>query len=195
MTTANGHGTATARRAGEVPAAGEAPGIGEAPGVAAAEMSAVAADAAERVWNNLRALVLEQNERRKETAEALGMSFFRVKALRRIAARSYRMSDLATELASDRPYLTLVVDDLEQRGLVERHQHPTDRRCKIVSATEKGRAAAGRANAILGNPPPALAALPPDDLAALDRIVTELVSAGARALAATRGDGGVEPGQ
>ncbi|BBA97311.1 putative MarR family transcriptional regulator [Actinacidiphila reveromycinica] len=160
-----------------------------------AEGSQEAAGAAERVWSNLRALVLEQNERRKQTAEALGMSFFRVKALRRIAARPYRMSDLATELASDRPYLTLIVDDLEERGLVERRQHPTDRRCKIVSATEKGREAAVRANAILGNAPPALAALPPDDLAALDRIVSGLVAAGAQALAAARGGTGVEPGQ
>jgi DNA-binding MarR family transcriptional regulator len=108
---------------------------------------------AERVWNNLRALVLEQNERRKETAEALGMSFFRVKALRRIAAHPSKMSELAAELACDRPYLTLVVDDLESRGLVERHQHPADRRCKIVSATPGGHEVAARANEILGTPP------------------------------------------
>lgn len=195
MTTVNVDDAGGGSSAGSSAGSGAGAGSGEAAGIATAEMSAEAADAAERVWNNLRALVLEQNERRKETAEALGMSFFRVKALRRIAARSYRMSDLATELASDRPYLTLVVDDLEERGLVERHQHPTDRRAKIVSATEKGRAAAARANAILGNAPPALAALPADDLAALDRIVAELVAAGARALAATRGDGGVEPGE
>ncbi|WP_335983394.1 MarR family winged helix-turn-helix transcriptional regulator [Streptomyces sp. CA2R106] len=158
----------------------------------AAEGAEIRTGAAERVWSNLRALVLEQNERRKETAEALGMSFFRVKALRRIAARPYRMSDLATELASDRPYLTLIVDDLEKRGLVERRQHPTDRRCKIVSATEQGQAAAARANAILGNPPPALAALPPDDLAALDRVIATLVASGAQALA---GPPAVEPGE
>ncbi|NJP42170.1 MarR family transcriptional regulator [Streptomyces sp. PRB2-1] len=104
------------------------------------------------------------------------MSFFRVKALRRIAAQSYRMSELAAELASDRPYLTLVVDDLEQRGLVQRTQHPTDRRCKIVSATPAGQAAAARANAILGTPPPALLALPAADLATLDRITSELAT-------------------
>lgn len=130
--------------------------------------------AAERVWDRLRSLVLERNERRKEVAEALGMSFFRVKALRRIAKQPYRMSELAAELASDRPYLTLVVDDLEERGLVERTRHPTDRRSKIVSATPAGLAAAARANAILGTPPPALLALPPEDLAALERITSRL---------------------
>jgi DNA-binding MarR family transcriptional regulator len=131
---------------------------------------------AERVWQNLRSLVLERNERRKETAEALGMSFFRVKALRRISAAPSRMSELAAELACDRPYLTLVVDDLEKRGLVERHQHPTDRRCKIVSATEKGHAVAAHANSILGNPPPVLRTLPPEDLATLDRIMEALAA-------------------
>jgi DNA-binding MarR family transcriptional regulator len=143
------------------------------PGPAVADGTA---EAATRAWGNLRALVLERNERRKEVVEAVGMSFFRVKALRRIAARPSRMSELAAQLGSDRPYLSLVVDDLEKRGLVERHQHPTDRRCKIVSATEEGRATATRANAILGAPPPALLALPAEDLAALERITAALVT-------------------
>ena len=129
---------------------------------------------AARVWRNLRALVLEQNEHRKETCEALGMSFFRIKALRRIAAAPSQMSELADRLSSDRPYLTLVVDDLEKRGLVERRRHPEDRRRKIVSATPAGRQAAARANAILGTPPPALLTLSPADLAALDRIAAAL---------------------
>lgn len=130
---------------------------------------------AERVWGNLWAL-LDLNERRREVAEALGMSFFRVKALRRVAVRPYGMGELAAELMTDRPYLTLVVDDLEQRGLVRREEHPTDRRAKVVTATPEGLAAAARANAILGAPPPALLALPPEDLATLERISAKLRS-------------------
>jgi DNA-binding MarR family transcriptional regulator len=156
---------------------GAAPDSGTDTGTDAAA-DAEAAAAAERVWRNLRNLVLEQNEGRKETVEALGMSFFRVKALRRIAARPSALSELAAQLGSDRPYLTLVVDDLVKRGLVERHQHPTDRRSKIVTVTPEGQAAAARANAILGTPPPALHALPPEDLAALDRITSALAAAG-----------------
>jgi DNA-binding MarR family transcriptional regulator len=132
--------------------------------------------AAERIWRNLRVLVLERNERRKETSEALGMSFFRVKVLRRVTAAPARLSEIAAELGSDRPYLTLVVDDLEKRGLVERRPHPTDRRCKIVSATPEGRDTAARAEAILGTPPPALLNLPPADLTALDRITADLTA-------------------
>lgn len=162
------------------------------PGAAAALTNGVAADAgavdagtaaaepvADRVWRNLCTFVLHQNERRKETADALGMSFFRVKALRWIAAApGLRLSELAARLGTDRPYLTLVVDDLEARGLVVREQHPRDRRCKTVTVTAEGRAAAARANAILGTPPPGLATLPPEDLAALDRIVAALTAAG-----------------
>jgi len=146
------------------------------PGTADGAADAAAEAAAARAWGRLRALVLERNERRKEVVDAIGMSFFRVKALRRIAAKPSGMSELATQLGSDRPYLSLVVDDLEKRGLVERHQHPTDRRCKIVSATEEGHATAARANAILGTPPPALLELPPEDLAALDRITAALLT-------------------
>lgn len=155
--------------------AGTASG-GEPPPEEARQAGQQVQETAERVWRNLRALVLERNERRKEVAEAVGMSFFRVKALRRIAARPSRMTELAAELASDRPYLSLVVDDLEKRGLVERRQHPTDRRCKIVSATAAGLATAARANAILGNPPPDLLTLPAADLAALDRITSALAA-------------------
>jgi DNA-binding MarR family transcriptional regulator len=148
----------------------------QAAGAEGTEAGQEAREAAERVWRNLRTVVLERNERRKEVAEAIGMSFFRIKALRRIAARPSRMGELAAELATDRPYLTLVVDDLVKRGLVERTQHPTDRRCKIVSATAAGRATADRANAILGNPPPALLALSAADLADLERITSALAA-------------------
>jgi DNA-binding MarR family transcriptional regulator len=167
-TRANGHaetGTQTRVRT----AAGAGPAAGP---------RSAARETAERVWHNLSTLVLESGERRKEVAEALGMSFFRIKVLRRIADKPSGLSELAARLGSDRPYLTLVVDDLVKRGLVERNEHPTDRRCKIVSATPAGREAADRANAILGTPPPALLDLPPADLAALDRIAAALAAEG-----------------
>lgn len=172
--TAKAVGTAKAGSTTKAGNTAKAGGTGRAAGAAAADGTA---EAAERIWRNLRAVVLERNERRKETSEALGMSFFRIKVLRRVAASPARLSELAAELASDRPYTTLVVDDLAKRGLVERHQHPTDRRCKIVSATAEGHATADRANAILGTPPDALRALPPEDLAALDRIAAALAAA------------------
>ncbi|MDX6349287.1 MAG: hypothetical protein QOF84_4077 [Streptomyces sp.] len=131
-------------------------------------------DAASRAWEAMRGLVLD-NERRGEVCDALGMSFFRVKALRRIAAAPAKLGDLATDLMTDRPYITLVVDDLAKRGLVERTPHPTDRRSKIVSVTLTGASAAARAERILGTPPAALRDLDEAELTALDGIMARLV--------------------
>ncbi|MDX3077359.1 MarR family winged helix-turn-helix transcriptional regulator [Streptomyces sp. NPDC088354] len=128
-----------------------------------------------RVWRNMRTLVLERNERRREVADALGMSFFRIKALRRIAAAPVTPGELAADLMTDRPYITIVVDDLAGRGLVDRTPHPDDRRRKVVAVTAAGAAAAAEAERILGTPPPALAALSPDELAVLDRVLGRLL--------------------
>ncbi|MGH3240737.1 MAG: MarR family winged helix-turn-helix transcriptional regulator [Spirillospora sp.] len=136
------------------------------------------AEMARRTWHNLRVLLQERGDRRREATEALGMSFFRIKALRRIAAASEPMTlrDLADGLLTDRPYTTLVVDDLVGRGLVERSPNPADRRSKIVTVTAAGRAAAARAEAILDTPPASLHDLPAEDLAVLDRVAARLVA-------------------
>ncbi|MEU8303946.1 MarR family transcriptional regulator [Actinomadura sp. NPDC048955] len=138
------------------------------------------ADTAARAWHNLRVLLHERGDRRREVTDALGMSFFRVKALRHIAVATAPLSlrDLAERLLTDRPYVTLVVDDLVGRGLVERTENPADRRSKIVTATAAGRAAAAEAERILDTPPPSLYDLPAEDLAVLDRVAARLVSEG-----------------
>ncbi|MEV5378574.1 MULTISPECIES: MarR family winged helix-turn-helix transcriptional regulator [Streptomyces] len=133
---------------------------------------------AERAWGQLREIVLGGNERRKEVVDALGMSFFRIKALRRIARGPLTLRELAEQLLTDRPYATLVVDDLAARGLVERTANPADRRSKIVSVTPAGKETAARAERILGTPPPALLALPAEDLAELERITSRLAGHG-----------------
>ncbi|MCW2600782.1 MAG: MarR family protein, partial [Frankiales bacterium] len=46
---------------------------------------------------------------------------------------------LAQQLGIDRTVLTYLVDDLEQVGLVERHPDPSDRRSRLVVATDQGR--------------------------------------------------------
>lgn len=123
------------------------------------------------VWQAMRSLVLDLHDRRPEVVEALGMSFVRVKALRHIAQAPIAMADLVAVLGTDRPYTTLVVDDLEQRGYVTRAVNPEDRRAKIVTITADGRLAARRANSILSRPPAAVRALSDDDLAQLHRLL------------------------
>jgi DNA-binding MarR family transcriptional regulator len=81
------------------------------------------------------------------------------------------MADLAIALGTDRPYTTIVVDDLERRGFVTRSPHPDDRRAKIVSATPDGRRVARKAASILERPPAAIAELSDRDLAELHRLL------------------------
>lgn len=136
------------------------------------------AETAARAWQGIRSLVLDAHDRRKEVCEALGMSFVRAKALRRLLVGPLTLRDLAEHLATDAPYTSVVVADLERRGMVERATHPDDRRAKIVTITPAGAEAAALAERILGEPPAPLLSLDPDDLAALDRIVAAIHQAG-----------------
>jgi DNA-binding MarR family transcriptional regulator len=127
------------------------------------------------VWMLMSDLVLD-NMRRREVSEALGMTFGRARAIRRLAREPLSMGELATALGIDRPNATVLVDDLEAQGLARRRAHPTDRRAKVVEATRRGKALARRADDILATPPAALSALSSDELEALQRILERLTS-------------------
>jgi DNA-binding MarR family transcriptional regulator len=131
---------------------------------------------AREVWLLISDLVLD-NQRRREVSEALGISFGRARALRRLARQPMSMGELAAALEIDPANATVVVDDLESLRLARRRPHPTDRRAKVAEATRKGKDMARRADAILGTPPPALSALSTDDLEALRRILTGVTAA------------------
>ncbi|NSC22094.1 winged helix-turn-helix transcriptional regulator [Streptomyces albus subsp. chlorinus] len=125
-----------------------------------------------RVWRDLRALVLEAADVRGRVTEALGMSYFRAKALRHIAAEGpLTLRALAAALFADAPYTTLTVEYLVKRGLVTREPNPADRRSKLVEVTPQGARAAAEMARITDTPPPALRGLPPADLTALERIL------------------------
>jgi DNA-binding MarR family transcriptional regulator len=128
---------------------------------------------AREAWNTMADLVLD-NQRRREVSEETGVSFGRMRALRRIAGRPMPMRELAGLLSVDPPNLTPLVDDLERSGLVERKAHPTDRRVKLVVATPKGAALAQRAEEILDRPPAGLVNLPPDEMETLVRILARV---------------------
>jgi DNA-binding MarR family transcriptional regulator len=72
--------------------------------------------------------------------------------------------------------VTLIVDGLEERGLVQRTPHPEDRRAKLVALTDAGRSAAARADAILDEPPAVLHEVPAEDLEALLRVLERLAA-------------------
>ena len=119
----------------------------------AAPPDAAAAELAARAWQAMRALVLDRYDRRKKVCDALGMSFIRAKALRRIIDSPMTMRELAAALGTDPPYTTVVVDDLERRGLVTRTVRAGDRRSKIVAITPDGARQAELAERILRTMP------------------------------------------
>ena len=129
--------------------------------------------AAREAWQVMADLVLD-NQRRREVSDQVGMSFGKMKALRRIAKRPMPMRELASLLGVDPPNLTPVVDDLERAGLVERQPHPTDRRVKLVVATAEGAALARQADEILARPPAGLRELPVDVLETLVGILAQV---------------------
>jgi DNA-binding MarR family transcriptional regulator len=126
--------------------------------------------AAREAWQAMADLVLD-NQRRREVSDRVGLSFGKVRALRRIAARPMRMRELAALIGVDPPNLTALIDDLERSGLVERRAHSTDRRVKVVVATPEGAALAQQAEEILERPPASLLELPADQLETLSQIL------------------------
>jgi len=146
------------------------------PGEATTEATSEATgELAARAWQGMRALVLDRYDRRKKVCDALGMSFIRAKVLRRIVDGPMTMRELAAALGTDPPYTTVVVDDLERRGLVTRTVRAGDRRSKIVSITPDGAAQAHLAERILNDPPRPVRELPATDLEALGRILGTLL--------------------
>ncbi len=129
-------------------------------------------DAARRAWSAMCDLVLD-NERRREVSDAVDLSFGRIRALRRIARAPMTMGELAAKLGIDAPYATLVVDELERQGLVERGPHPTDRRAKLVAATKRGAGVAREAEEIMSRPPVGLTSLPDSELESLAAILEQ----------------------
>ena len=118
-------------------------------------------------------LVLEQTNPRQAVADATGISFSRARVLRRLLQGPARMTELAGRLGTDKPYLTLMIDDLVQRGLVTRMVAPDDRRAKVVALTDAGQALAAEAERIVSQPAPGLARLSPEELATLVRLLAK----------------------
>lgn len=90
--------------------------------------------------------------------------------------QSLSLGDIAEALQVDRPYATVLVNQLEEIGLVERTSDPGDRRRKVVALTAAGRRAMREASDVLTTPPPELAALDRADLKRLGAVLAKLVA-------------------
>jgi DNA-binding MarR family transcriptional regulator len=132
---------------------------------------------AERAWRLLVELVMEtRGEWRRKVTEATGLPFSRARALWRLERGPRSLSELAQDMGIDAPATTVLINALEERGLVKREAHPTDRRAKQVSLTAAGRRMLAVVASITDQPPSALTGLPQAELAALRRTLEKLVS-------------------
>ena len=131
---------------------------------------------ADRVWEKLVDLVMSSRGNwQRRVVEAFGMSFTRVRALRRLATTgALTMSELAHDLEIDGPATTVVINALEEQGLVRRHPHETNGRVKLVSLTPAGEQLLADARHVELPAPEQFRALDGADLAALSEVLDRL---------------------
>jgi DNA-binding MarR family transcriptional regulator len=130
---------------------------------------------ADEVWRTMSALVFDNRDSWKRAViEASGLPFSRVRLLLRLSRRSMTVKELARAATIDAPAATVAINDLEERGLVVRVPDPTNRRCKVVSLTDAGRAVVNRIDAVDDPAPEVLSALGREDLEELAALLAKL---------------------
>lgn len=122
---------------------------------------------------------VDTHSRHSELTEALGFSLGagRGKVLFQLRTGPLTHSQLADLNHTTGPYISLIVDKLEEHGLVERGPHPDDRRRKLVSLTQSGLAAIATAEAILYRPPAAITTLTHKEVHQLIELVQRVADA------------------
>ncbi|WP_040863028.1 MarR family winged helix-turn-helix transcriptional regulator [Nocardia niigatensis] len=127
------------------------------------------------VWRQLTHLVMDTRDGwKRAVVERTGMPFSRIRILRRLLPGPLTAKELARAATMDAPATTVVVNDLEERGLVIREIDPANRRCKLISLTRAGQEVLAEALATPDPAPAELAALNPADLRALHELLRKL---------------------
>ena len=138
----------------------------------------VPASSGKQAWTLIRQFV-DAHSRHSDLKEALGFSLGagRGKVLFQLRSGPLTHGQLAELNHTTGPYVSLIVDKLEEHGLVERGPHPDDRRRKLVSLTPSGRDAIATAEAILYRPPAAISILTEEEMNHLVDLVRRVVEA------------------
>ena len=130
---------------------------------------------ADDVWRDLSRFVFDNRETwRRAVVDKTGLPFSRIRILKRLARTPLTVKQVAEHATVDAPAATVAVNDLESRGLVNREVDPANRRSKLVSLTDEGRAVVAALDAVEDPAPDALAGLDEADLEALRRILDKL---------------------
>jgi DNA-binding MarR family transcriptional regulator len=132
-------------------------------------------DLADEVWRAMASLVIDNRDGwKRAVVEQTGLPFSRVRILKRLSAKPMTVKQLAHAAAMDAPATTVAVNDLEDRGLVVRETDPNNRRCKVVSLTDAGRAVVHKIDAVEDPAPDALVSLDDAQLKELKAILDQV---------------------
>ena len=132
-------------------------------------------DTADAVWREMSTFVIDNKDTwRRAVVERTGLPFSRIRILRRLVREPLTVKQIAQAATVDAPAATVAVNDLEERGLVVREVDPSNRRCKVVSLTEEGRAMVRVIEGVDDPAPAPLRALDSGDLTALRDLLAKL---------------------
>ena len=132
-------------------------------------------DLARDAWASVLQMFLSDEHQRafERAAESIGLTPRLMKALLGLSVDEPKpMRLLAEQWFCDASYVTVLVDGLEQRGLVRRETPSTDRRVKLIRLTPKGAELRRRCVDNQTTPPSGLTDLPAEDL----RMLRELLA-------------------
>lgn len=122
---------------------------------------------------------VDKHSRHGDLTEVLGFSLGagRGKVLFQLRSGPLTHRELAELNQTTGPYVSVIVDKLEEHGLVERGPHPDDNRRKLVTLTPAGFDAIAIAEAILYRPPEAMSALSEGELQQLIDLMERVLDA------------------
>jgi len=112
----------------------------------------------------------------RRVADTMGLTPSQVVALRELS-EPITARELAARMACEASNATFVLDRLEERGLLNRHPHPTDRRAKQIVLTPEGDRRRTEALKRLGDSSP-LGSLRADQQESLRDLLRALASGG-----------------
>jgi len=134
--------------------------------------------ASAQAWQLMIELFQSQRHHFERAAAAFDLTKQQAHALYVLGSEGPRtMSDLAETLACDASSVTGLIDRLEARGLVSRHNVPNDRRMRMLAVTPAGSRLQQRYRTLVSQPPPALAGLSDDVARGLRDALTRVLDA------------------
>ncbi|OZG28291.1 MarR family transcriptional regulator [Williamsia sp. 1138] len=138
-------------------------------------------DRRDEVWHVMASLVHSNRDTwRRAVIERSGLPFSRFRVLSRLDDGPRSVKALAAAATLDAPAATVAVNDLAERGLVDRKVDPGNRRTKIVSLTGSGRELLDSVRSIGDPAPSAFEVLTEEELSTLAELLDKVTQGSSR---------------